>query len=131
MNVVRTVSKTEGEEITQEFKVFSPGVYDRLKWFVTIVLPAFSALYLALAGIWNLPAATQVVGTVTAVTAFLGICLGISASRYKNSDAPFDGKAIVTHDEGGLAGVSLEYDGDPEELVNKKTVAFRIQKRAA
>lgn len=131
MKVVKTVSKTDNEEITQEFKVFSPRFYDKLKWFVTIVLPAFSALYLTLAAQWDLPSPEKVVATITGITAFLGVCLGISSQRYKNSDAPYDGKAIVTHDEGGLAAVRLELDGDPEELVDKETVAFRIQKRAA
>lgn len=126
MQVIKTVSKTDKEEITQEFTVFSPVVYDKLKWFVQIVLPAFSALYLALAGLWNLPAAQQVVGTIAAVTAFLGICLGISASRYKNSDAPYDGKMVVATDGGGVAGFSLELDGDPEQLADKKNVNFKV-----
>ena len=42
----------------------SDKVYDTLKWIVTIVLPALSALYWGLSGIWGWLYAEQVVGTV-------------------------------------------------------------------
>lgn len=57
--------------------------YDVLKWIAMVVLPALGTLYFALAGIWNLPYAEQVVGTVTAVDTFLGVMLGVSAMHYK------------------------------------------------
>ena len=57
--------------------------YDVLKWIALVVLPALGTLYFALAGIWNLPYAEQVVGTVTAVDTFLGVMLGVSAMHYK------------------------------------------------
>lgn len=58
-------------------------VYDVLKWIAMMGLPAFGTLYFALAGIWNLPYAEQIVGTVTAVDTFLGVLLGISSAQYK------------------------------------------------
>ena len=57
-------------------------VYDVLKWIVMIVLPAISTLYFALAGIWGLPMAEQIVGTIAAITTFLGVLLGISTAQY-------------------------------------------------
>ena len=39
----------------------SDKVYDTLKWIVTIVLPALSALYWGLSGIWGWLYAEQVV----------------------------------------------------------------------
>lgn len=57
--------------------------YDTLKWIAQILLPAIGTLYFALASIWGLPAAEQIVGTITAVDAFLGVILGISSSNYK------------------------------------------------
>ena len=57
-------------------------VYDVLKWIVIIVLPAISTLYYALSEIWNLPYATQVVGSITAITVFLGAILGVSTVQY-------------------------------------------------
>lgn len=58
-------------------------VYDVLKWIAMVVLPAMGTLYFALAGIWDLPYAEQVVGTVTAVDTFLGVMLGVSSMHYK------------------------------------------------
>lgn len=57
--------------------------YDILKWIAQILLPGIGTLYFALAGIWNLPLADQIVGTITAVDAFLGLLLGISTANYK------------------------------------------------
>ncbi len=56
--------------------------YDVLKWIAQILLPAIGTLYFALAGIWGLPYAEQVVGTLTAVDTFLGVVLGISTAAY-------------------------------------------------
>lgn len=56
--------------------------YDFLKWVAQILLPAFGTLYFALAQIWGLPYAEQVVGTVTAIDCFLGALLGISTMQY-------------------------------------------------
>lgn len=60
----------------------SNKTYDKLKWIAQYLLPAVGTLYFALAGIWNLPYGEQVVGTVSAVDAFLGVLLGISTANY-------------------------------------------------
>lgn len=61
----------------------SNKVYDALKYVAMIVLPAIGTLYFALANIWGLPYGEEVVGTITAVDAFLGALLGISSAKYK------------------------------------------------
>ena len=63
----------------------SNRAYDVLKWMAQIGLPAVGTLYSALAGIWNFPYTEEIVGTMLAVDTFLGVLLGISASRYKSS----------------------------------------------
>lgn len=60
-------------------------VYDVLKWIVMIVLPAISTLYFTLAGIWSFPYAEEIVGTLAAITTFIGILLGISTAEYNRS----------------------------------------------
>lgn len=60
--------------------------YDVLKFLAQIILPAAGTLYFALANIWGLPLGEEVVGTITAVDAFLGAVLGISTAQY-NKDA--------------------------------------------
>ncbi len=61
----------------------SNKTYDILKWVAQILLPALGALYFALAKIWGLPYSNEVVGTITAIDAFLGALLGISTIQYK------------------------------------------------
>lgn len=63
----------------------SNKTYDILKWIAMYLLPAAGTLYFALAGIWGLPYGEQVVGTITAVDAFLGVILGISTSQYNKT----------------------------------------------
>lgn len=57
-------------------------VYDILKFIAQIFLPALATLYFALAQIWGLPYGEQIVGTITAIDAFLGAILGISTAQY-------------------------------------------------
>ena len=63
--------------------IFSDKIYDILKWVALILLPALGTLYFALASIWGLPYGQEVVGTITAIDAFLGALLGISTVQYK------------------------------------------------
>ena len=63
----------------------SNKVYDVFKWIAQYLLPALGTLYFALSTIWGFPYGEQVVGTITAIDAFLGAILGISsATYYKN-----------------------------------------------
>lgn len=57
-------------------------VYDVLKFIAQIFLPALATLYFALAQIWGLPYGEQIVGTITAIDAFIGALLGISTAQY-------------------------------------------------
>lgn len=62
--------------------IFDNKTYDLLKWIAMILLPAIGTFYFALASIWGLPYGEQIVGTITAIDAFLGAILGISTSNY-------------------------------------------------
>lgn len=63
----------------------SNKAYDTLKWIAQYLLPAIGTLYFALARIWGLPYGEQIVGTITAVDAFLGAILGISTMQYNKT----------------------------------------------
>lgn len=63
----------------------SNKTYDTLKWIAQYLLPASGTLYFALASIWGLPYGEEIVGTITAVDAFLGVLLGISTLQYNKS----------------------------------------------
>ena len=60
----------------------SDRLYTILKYLCQVGLPALGTLYFALAQIWHLPYAEQIVGTIAAVTTFIGVCLGISSYNY-------------------------------------------------
>lgn len=60
----------------------SGRVYDVLKAIAQYILPALGTLYFALAEIWHFPCAKEIVGTITAVDAFLGVILKISSDNY-------------------------------------------------
>lgn len=61
----------------------SNKAYDIIKWIAQYLLPALGALYFALSQIWGLPYGEEIVGTITAIDAFLGALLGISTIGYK------------------------------------------------
>ena len=60
----------------------SNKTYDILKYIAMIVLPAAGTLYFALSQIWGLPFGEEIVGSITAVDAFLGALLGLSTAQY-------------------------------------------------
>lgn len=64
----------------------SNKTYDVLKYIAQIVLPALGTLYFALSAIWGLPYGEQIVGTITAIDAFLGALLGISTIKYNKEE---------------------------------------------
>lgn len=65
-------------------------VYDILVYVSRYVLPALGTLYFALSSIWGLPYGEQIVGTITAIDAFLGAVLGISTYNYKKGQEDGD-----------------------------------------
>ena len=60
----------------------SNKLYDVLKYIAQIVLPAAATLYVTIAGIWGLPYAEAISGTIMAVDFFLGALLKISSDNY-------------------------------------------------
>lgn len=57
--------------------------YDTLKYIAQIVLPALGTIYFALAGIWGFAYGEEIVGTITAIDAFLGAVLRLSTIKYE------------------------------------------------
>lgn len=98
----------------------SDKLYDGLKWVAQYLLPAIAALYFALAGIWSLPYPEQVVGTITAIDAFLGVILGISTASWTP-----DGTITIEEKEEGT-GINITYNKDLSELSTKKNVTLKV-----
>lgn len=89
--------------------MLSNEMYDLLRHACQYWLPAMGTLYFTLAVLWDLPYGKEVVGTIAALTIFLGVVLGYSTKSYEKSDAKYDGEVIVT--------------GNPEQ---PHTLAFNV-----
>ena len=60
----------------------SNRTFDILRYIAQIGLPALATLYFALSAVWSLPYGEQIVGTITAIDAFLGALLQVSTAQY-------------------------------------------------
>ena len=104
------------------------SLYNVLKFIALVVLPALAALYVALAGLWDLPSPEAVGGTIMAVDTFLGTILHVSSVNYNSSTAQ---GTLNIQDMGDRKMFNLELDGDPEQdLETKDRVVFRVKKQA-
>jgi hypothetical protein len=63
--------------------IFNNKVYNVLKFIALILLPSLGTFYFAIAEVWNLPFAEEIVGSIAAIDVFLGVLLGISTANYK------------------------------------------------
>ncbi len=103
---------------------FSNKIYDALKWIAMYLLPALGTLYFALSSVWGLPYGEQIVGTITAIDAFLGALLGISTKNYHG-----DGVMTVDSTDEGKDVYNLELDTPIEELPNRKSITFKVESK--
>jgi len=101
-------------EPTESTPYLPPKIYDKVKFLVLILLPAFSTFYFTFGNIWGFPEVEKVIGSVTAAELFLGAVIGLSARNYNRSDAKYDGMAVVQMDAGGVKGVDMVLNGNPE-----------------
>ena len=98
--------------------------YDILKELAQVVLPALGTLYFALAAIWGFPYGEQVVGTITAIDAFLGACLHISTKSYTG-----DGTLNIDTTNTKTDQWSLDFDTPLDMVSDKKTVVLKVNKK--
>ena len=100
-------------------------VYDILKWVAQIVLPAAGTLYFALSTIWGLPYGEQVVGTLTAIDAFLGALLGVSIAKY-------EGDGVLRVDTSNAEKDIYRFDLNMplDEVKTKKQLSIKVDPTA-
>lgn len=67
----------------RQFGYMNDNWYNYCVWLVRHGLPAFSLLYFTLSKTWGINHTEEVLGTLAAVETFLGTCLGISSTNYK------------------------------------------------
>lgn len=78
----------------------SNKTYDVLKEVITIWLPAIGAFYYKLADIWGMPYGEQVVATISAFVACVGVILHISTVNYNKAQAEADCPQTVFNADG-------------------------------
>lgn len=103
--------------------VLNNKAYDCIKWIAQYLLPALATLWITLAKIWGLPYGTEIGATITGIDLFLGAILGISSHNYNG-----DGTIVVNEDDPTKDVYTLEYNGDINEITDKKSVTFSVKK---
>ncbi|WPJ30643.1 holin [Streptomyces phage Psst1] len=115
---------SESSHAKSKTPLLGDKTYAALKYTATIVLPALGALYFALAQIWGLPKAEEVVGTIAAVNTFVGVIVGISTVSYNNSTVAYDG--TIQLDGNQMAKIQLHHES-PTSFVNKPVAILKIE----
>lgn len=112
---------------TVDHKSFlSDKIYSVGKKVVQVILPAIGSLYFGLSSLWGFPYTEKILGTLALVETFLGVVLGLSSIQFDKSGAAYDGTMVITKPENGPRLFSMEIEGDPVELIDKKSVTFKV-----
>lgn len=123
-----TRSEYQEQERSQGLSlILGDTVFKIIRRLVEFVLPASGAFYFALAQIWGLAYAEEVVGTIAAVTVFLAAVVGISRTSYNNSGAAYDGELVVDTHDPERDVYSLEVTTPVEELSHKQQLTLRVR----
>jgi Putative phage holin Dp-1 len=101
------------------------STYEVLNNLALVVFPAVATLYAALATVWGLDYAREVVGTIVAIDTFLGVLVKVGQNSYDNSEAKYDGTIGVTETDDKLTYV-LNLNGDPAELKDMTEARFKV-----
>lgn len=62
--------------------MISNKLYDFLKWFSLIAIPATEVFWLTVGKVWNFPYLTEVGATIGALGVFIGTLIGVSTKAY-------------------------------------------------
>lgn len=107
----------------------STKYYDLGQWFIRVFLPAFITFYLAVDALVNLPKETEVTGIAAAIGVFVGAMLATSSRSFKKNNE-IDGGLLYqqgTDPETGIAGLGFFVNKLPNDLLNNKTVTFKVR----
>ena len=106
-------------------KVLPPKLYDFLKLNALLILPALSALYVSLSQIWGFGFNEKIITTLTVLNVVVGGLVKKAKSNYNKSDARFDGSIDIDETD-NTKMFSLNLDGHPDDLADKKSVTFKV-----
>lgn len=92
-------------------------VYDFLKPFALIYLPALATLYGAVAVIWGIPGTDHALETFAAVNSVIGGALQLSAKNYAHGSLVVDGTNLK----------SVRIPMTPEEIASRNSITLKVQ----
>lgn len=101
--------------------------YDRVRFVVEKLLPAFAALYSALAVLWGFGYVAQVVGTSSALAIFLGVLLGLSRKNYTPKVDSYDGALVIDENDPNKDTFTLHVDVPLTEIKDKKSLVLQVR----
>lgn len=107
--------------------MYDNKLYDFLKTFTMITLPATTAVYLTVGNIKDLSNFVQVGVTIATINVVLGIVVGMSSKRWNRSESKYDGEiAIVGNDsDTGMPNLQLIVTSDPNGFADKGTILLK------
>ena len=106
--------------------IMNDKVYDVLNNIVKLALPALATFYAAVSGLWGLPYALEVVGTITALSVLLGVFLVIARAAYTGQPIDYDGVLTVNDTDPEKDVMRLNIDRTLAELGDKDTVTLKV-----
>lgn len=103
----------------------SNKTYDTMKWATTTFLPAVATLYFGLTQIFDfLGYGGEVVATITLLTTFLGVTMGLSSKAPESYDGVVGTNGVDP--DTGIPGLSLVISKDPYDLFDKDSVRLKV-----
>lgn len=113
--------------------VMSDSWYNALKWIGLVVLPALATLYFAVGSLWGFLAIQQVVGTITAITTFLGLLLRRSAYNYTPpiASSPIGAIVVQQDPQGKPVDMRIEAYKDPFIVEDGKYALLDVRREPA
>ena len=101
----------------------SDKTYNRLNNTVKLILPALGTLYFTFANVWGLPYGEQVVGSIAALTVFLGVVLTLAKKVWSQTA---DGQIVVDQSDPTKDVYSLEMGIPLEDIASKKQITLNV-----
>jgi hypothetical protein len=89
-------------------------------------LPAIGTLYFALAGIWGIPNAEKVVGSIVAFDTFLGVVLRISGRNIVSTSQNPDGHLVVDTTNPDREKFTFQIETPMEKLEAQNYILLKV-----
>ena len=128
-----TTSTVTSDDVTANYaKNHLPkNLYDFLKWVALVAGYAVLAAYVAIAGYWDLPNTTAIVGTLSALLPLLGVLIGVSSANHTaqvqaRNDATVVGSLNLEDSTNGAPTNVYLSVNSLEDLKNKDSVVLKV-----